>query len=184
MPSWMPPSQDMPSCGISDGQISALRSSQKPNTTIAATGPRIIGVRFGRCPSSTQNGMIQLQVHAASERCTYGSSSRERLKYQVSWRNCEPRRPWMNCVSSGRFPYQTTMYCAKKMYIQKTENAKIISPRSFIRGFVISSAQPGERRRSTQTSAVAATAFRKPPHPKYQPNIVEYQVGMSDITWS
>src|SRR5262245_8103379 len=184
MPSWIGPSHDEPSCGISDGQISALRSSQKPITTMAATEPRIAGVRLGACPRSTQKGMIQLQVQAASESRTYGSSRRESAKYQVSWRNCEPRRPWMNCVSSGRFPYQTTMYCAKKMYIQKTENAKIISPRSFIRGFVISSAQPGERRRSTQTSAVAATAFRKPPHPKYQPNIVEYQVGVSDITWS
>ena len=32
--------------------------------------------------------------------------------------------------------------------------------------------------------AVAATADSQPPHPKYQPNMFEYQSGESDITWS
>ena len=83
------------------------------------------------------------------------------------------------------FPYQITLYCAKKRYIQKTEKAKIILPRSCMRGFVTSASQPGVvARSSTLASAVAATADRKPPQQTYQPKIVEYQVGESDITWS
>src|SRR5262245_7803491 len=90
-----------------------------------------------------------------------------------------------NCVSSGRLPYQITMYWAKNRYIQKIENAKIILPRSCMPGRVISAAQPGEvARSSTQISAVAATAESQPPHRKYQPKMFENQVGVSDITWS
>ena len=70
----------------------------------------------------------------------------------------------------------------KKRYIQKTEKAKSIFPRSCRRGFVISCCQPGERRSSTQMSDVAATPERKPPHVKYQPKMFENQVGVRDIT--
>ena len=76
------------------------------------------------------------------------------------------------------------MYWAKKIYIQKIENANTILPRSCIRARVISTSQPGERRKSTQINAVAQTPQRNPPHPKYQPNMVEYHVGVSDMTWS
>jgi hypothetical protein len=77
------------------------------------------------------------------------------------------------------------MYWAKNRYIQKIENAKIILPRSCMRGRVISVSQPGTvARSSTQISAVAATDDRKPPHRKYQPKMFENQVGVSDITWS
>ena len=96
-----------------------------------------------------------------------------------------PRRASKNCVSSGRLPYQITMYCAKNRYIQKIENAKIILPRSCMRGLVISPSQPGDvARSSTQISAVAATDESQPPHRKYQPKMFENQVGVSDITWS
>src|SRR6202008_3430960 len=96
-----------------------------------------------------------------------------------------PRRAWKNCVSSGRLPYQITMYCAKNRYIQKIENAKIILPRSCMRLRVISASQPGVvARSSTHASAVAATPERKPPQRKYQPKMVENQVGFSAITWS
>src|SRR5439155_10259830 len=144
------------------------------------------GVFFGRWPSSTQNGVTQQPAHATRHSFTYGrSSSFQSITFQLSWRNCGPSRAWKNCVSSGRLPYQITMYWAKNRYIQKIENAKIILPRSCMRSDVISTSQPGVvARSSTHASAVADTPERKPPQRKYQPKMFENQVGFSAITWS
>ncbi len=102
----------------------------------------------------------------------------------MSIRNCGPRRSWKNCVSSGRLPYQITRYCEKKRYIQKIEKAKTILPRSWKRAWVNSPSRPGLPRWSTESTAVTATAVRKPPQAKYAPKRFENQVGSSDITWS
>src|SRR5258705_3160703 len=111
IPIWIGPAQAAPFSGTSDGHTSALRSSQNPSSEIVATPPRITGVRFGRSPSNTQNGVTQQPAHATSDSFTYGnSSSCQSITFQLSWRNCGPRRAWKNCVSSGRLPYQITMY--------------------------------------------------------------------------
>src|SRR4029453_15821217 len=186
-----------PFCGTSDGQISTLRSSQKPSSTTHATPPRITGVFFGRWPSSTQKGVTQQHSQTKRVSFEYGSVRRSqkylrsqvrissiRLMPDLSTRNWLPRRALKNCVSSGRLPYQITRYCAKKRYIQKIENAKINFPMSCMRDLVICPSSPGELRCSTNRSAVAAGADRWAPHAKYAPNRFEYQVGVSDITWS
>ena len=71
MPIWIQPSQAQPSAGTSDGQTSTLRSSQKPNSDDRRRRcPRITGVFFGSWPSSTQKGITQQQIQAASESFT------------------------------------------------------------------------------------------------------------------
>src|SRR4029453_12310227 len=62
-----------PFCGTSDGQISTLRSSQKPSSTTHATPPRITGVFFGRWPSSTQKGVTQ--QHSQTKRVSFDNGS-------------------------------------------------------------------------------------------------------------
>ncbi len=122
----------------------------RPGSRACASGARRAAPRTAS-PSS--------RPRPTSESFTYGrSSSFQSITFQLSCRNCGPRRAWKNCVSSGRLPYQITMYCAKNRYIQKIENAKIILPRSCMRLDVISTSQPGVvARSSTHASAVAET---------------------------
>ena len=124
------------SSGTSEGQISTLRSIQKPNADTLAIVARNQPVFFGRWPSRHQNGITQMQIQANSVTFTHGSPqtrSHQPSQYQVSFRNSVPRRAPKNCVSSGRLPYQITRYCEKNRYIQKIEKAKIILPRSWSR---------------------------------------------------
>ena len=65
MPIWMPPKGASMSPFTTEGQTSRFRSSQRPKSSVAATGPAIQGVFLGRCPSRTQKGISQLQAQAA-----------------------------------------------------------------------------------------------------------------------
>src|SRR5579871_2665296 len=84
-------------------------------TPSKATVPRIAGVFFGFTPINTLNGRAHNRTGHIQVRNIHG------------W--CQ-QRPMMKKVSVGRSPYQITMYCANVRYIQKTEKAKIILPRS------------------------------------------------------
>jgi len=144
------PAQALPFAGTSDGHTSALRSSQNPSSDATATLPRITGVRFGRSPSSTQNGVTQTPAHATRHSFTYGrSKSDQSTTFQLSWRKLRAEPRLEDCVSSGRLPYQITMYWAKNRYIQKIENAKIILP-SVVHAVRRDLDVPARRRRAQQ----------------------------------
>src|SRR5579863_4973930 len=91
----------------------------------------------------------------------------------------------MKKVSTGKSPYQITMYCANKRYTQNTENAKTILPKSCMTtGLVNRLCTPRRPRSTVAVRAIAVNALQNAPAKKYQPKSVLRHTGASDITRS
>src|SRR5208282_3647736 len=76
----------------------------------------------------------------------------------------------MKKVSTGKSPYQITMYCANSRYIQNTEKAKTILPKSCMTvGFVNRLFSPKRPRSTTAVRAIAVNPLQKHPAKKSYP---------------
>src|ERR1700686_2595630 len=87
----------------------------------------------------------------------------------------------MKKVSVGMSPYQMTMYCAKVRYIQKTEKANIILPRSCSTLPRVNMLPAGSTPRiCTAVKDIAQIALQKTVAKYHHPNSVLCHCGDSD----
>src|SRR5215469_10464549 len=153
--------------GESEGTTRIKFRIHTPMRPSSETVPKIPGVRLGRTPSRTRNGIAHIRIGVDQDKSVHGA--------------CQKRCTMKN-VSVGISPYQITKYWANPVYIQKIEKANIILPISCSTpGAEADVAGPNARRNPTAINPIVTIALQKSVAKYHQPNKVLCHLGDSDM---